>query len=188
MIEPWKKIAEKVEYVCRIFQVLSRQSASPISGEKHPYYVISTQNWVNVIALTEDKKVLLVTQFRHGTEKVSLEIPGGAVDAADPSPLEAAKRELLEETGHAADHWHFLGQVQPNPAILNNLCYFFLATGARPVAELKLDESEELEVSQRDLKEIPEMIRSGKIQHALVVAAFQFFELFRKVNPEGLET
>jgi ADP-ribose pyrophosphatase len=183
MTEPWKSLSRKKEYECRLFQVYSRQSVSPVNGKEHTFYSISTHNWVNVIALTAERKVLLISQFRHGSQEVILEIPGGAIDASDASPLEAAKRELLEETGHAAQQWHLLGQVQPNPAILDNLCYFFLALDAKPVAGLDLDDAEELEVIPRDIGDVPGLIQEGKIQHAIVVAAFHFFELFRKDHP-----
>jgi 8-oxo-dGTP pyrophosphatase MutT (NUDIX family) len=115
---------------------------------------------------------------------MSLETPGGAVDSSDEDPMEAAKRELLEETGHQASAWFPLGKLRPNPAILNNYCHFYLALGARRVAELELDEAEELEVVSYNLKEVEKLIQEGGIQHALVVAAFQLFELFKKENPE----
>lgn len=183
MIQPWKKHGHEVAYDCGFFQVHVHRSSSPITGKKHPFYILSTRDWVNIIALTPAQKVLLVSQYRHGSGEVSLEIPGGAVDAQDASPLEAAKRELLEETGYEAGEWHALGAVKPNPAILDNNCYLFLALGAHSVSGLKLDEAEELEVSLRDLKEIPGLIGKGAIQHALVLAAFHLLDLFKQQNP-----
>jgi 8-oxo-dGTP pyrophosphatase MutT (NUDIX family) len=187
MIEPWKVLGEKVDYDCGYFKVLVRKSASPVTGVQHPFYILTTHSWVNIIALTPGRKVLLVSQFRHGSMDVSLEIPGGAVDRRDPQPLEAAKRELLEETGHEADEWHQIGATHPNPAILDNTCFLYLALGARKVADLKLDEAEELEVLEIGLDEIPRMIQSGKIRHALVIAAFYYLELFMKENPDKIE-
>jgi ADP-ribose pyrophosphatase len=186
MILPWKKIDDRVDYDCGFFKVRVQKSLSPITGKEHPFYVLDTHDWVNVIALTPDKKVLLVSQFRHGSQALSVEIPGGAVDRKDASPLAAARRELLEETGHEASQWFSLGAVRPNPAILNNQCHFFLATGAKRVADLHLDEAEELECDSVPLLEIPARIRDGRISHALVIAAFQLLELFRKENPDKL--
>ena len=180
MIKNWKKHGQKVDYDCGFFQVQVHRNSSPVTGKKHPFYVLSTRDWVNVIALTPGKKVLMVSQYRHGSGKISLEIPGGAVDRKDSSPLAAAKRELLEETGYEASQWHALGQIHPNPAILNNTCYLFLALGAKQVSELKLDEAEELEVSLHPIKDISGFIRKGRIRHALVVAAFHLFDLFSK--------
>ncbi len=182
MIQPWKKKAQKVDYDCGFFQVLVHQSASPTTGKEYPFYVLSTRNWTNIVAVTENQKVLMVSQYRHGTEEVSLEIPGGAVDPQE-EPLIAAQRELREETGYESSQWHFLGRVRPNPAILSNSCFFYLALDAKLVADLDLDEAEELEVSLHDLKEISSLIRHGKIQHSLVIAAFHLFELFLKDKP-----
>jgi len=124
----------------------------------------------------------MVSQYRHGSGEISLEIPGGAVDVAE-EPLKAAQRELREETGYESSQWHLLGQVRPNPAILSNSCFLYLALDAKKVGELDLDEAEELEVSLHDLDEIPNLIRRGQIQHSLVVAAFHLFDLFQKENP-----
>jgi 8-oxo-dGTP pyrophosphatase MutT (NUDIX family) len=128
----------------------------------------------------------MVSQFRHGSQEVSLEIPGGAVDPKDPSPLEAARRELREETGHEASEWVLLGEIHPNPAILDNSCHLFLALGARKVSELKLDEAEEVEVSFHPLAQVRELVREGKIRHALVVAAFHLLDLYAERNPGKL--
>jgi ADP-ribose pyrophosphatase len=182
VIQPWKKNGQKVDYDCGFFKVHVHRSASPTTGKEHPFYVLSTRNWTNVVALTGDKKVLMVSQFRHGTEEVSLEIPGGAVDSQE-EPLKAAQRELREETGYESSQWHFLGKVRPNPAILSNSCYLYLALDAKHVGELDLDEAEELEVSLHDLKEISGLIRNSQIQHSLVVAAFHLFDLFQDENP-----
>jgi 8-oxo-dGTP pyrophosphatase MutT (NUDIX family) len=183
MIEPWKLLGEKVDYDCGYFKVLVRRSASPLTRAEHSFFVLATHSWTNIIALTPGRKVLLVSQYRHGTMGLSLEIPGGAVDKRDLQPLEAAKRELLEETGHEAPEWLLIGTTHPNPAILDNTCFIYLALGARKVAGLKLDEAEELEVLETGLDEIPEMIRDGRIRHALVIAAFHYLDLFQKENP-----
>ncbi|MGH7739321.1 MAG: NUDIX hydrolase, partial [bacterium] len=131
-----------------------------------------------------NREVLLVSQYRHGSGAESLEIPGGAVDRKDASPLDAAKRELLEETGYQAAEWISLGAVRPNPAILDNRCHFYLALGVERVAELNLDEAEELECILSPLKGIGKQIREGRINHALVIAAFHLLELFQKENPD----
>ena len=185
MIQPWKKNKPWIDYDCGFFQVHVHQSASPTTGKEHPFFVLSTRDWINIVALTKERKVVMVSQYRHGSGEVSLEIPGGAVDAGE-APLEAAKRELREETGYETSQWHLLGSVRPNPAILSNTCHIYLALDARKTAELDLDEAEELEVSLHDLKEIPEMILGGQIRHSLVIGAFYLYEFFgkKKVSTE----
>ncbi len=180
MIQPWKKKGEKVDYDCGFFQVTVKNSASPVTGKEHPFYVLNTWDWVNVIAITDDGKIPMVNQYRHGSEAFSLEIPGGAVDRNDGHALEGAKRELLEETGYEAREWVELGKIRPNPAILNNTCHIYLAKGAKKVADLDLDEAEELEVQLHTLAEIEAMIRQGQLTHALVIAAFQLYALHVK--------
>jgi len=184
MIHPWKQLEDKLDYDCGFFQVHIHRSVSPLTGKDYPFYILNTRDWVNVVALTAEKKILLVSQFRHGSGQASLEIPGGAVDAHDACPEAAARRELLEETGHEAKEWHLIGQVQPNPAILSNTCYTFLALGAYAAGPLKLDEAEELELSLEDLKNIPSLVQAGKINHALIIAAFHYLDLFRKQRPD----
>jgi 8-oxo-dGTP pyrophosphatase MutT (NUDIX family) len=180
MLKPWKKNGDKVDYDCGFFQVHIQRSSSPVTGKEHPFYVLSTWDWVNIIAMTDDGKIPMVSQYRHGSEEFSLEIPGGAVDPKDGHALEGAKRELLEETGFEAREWVELGKIRPNPAILNNTCHIYLAKGAKKVADLDLDEAEELEVQLHTLPEIEDMIRTGKLQHALVIAAFQMLALHQK--------
>jgi 8-oxo-dGTP pyrophosphatase MutT (NUDIX family) len=183
MLQPWKKKSDQIDYDCGFFRIHKRESASPVTGKDHPFYILSTWDWVNIIAVTDDGKIPMVYQFRHGSEDFSLEIPGGAMDRKDGNALDAAQRELLEETGYQAKEWHSLGKIQPNPAILDNTCHIYLALGAKKISELDLDEAEELEVRLCDLPEIKDMIREGQLKHALVIAAFELFDLFKKSNP-----
>lgn len=127
---------------------------------------------MNVVAVTGQGKVVLVRQFRHGTRASTLEIPGGAVDPGDRSPLAAAKRELREETGYVSRRWRRLGIVEPNPAIQSNRCWTFLADGAYPAGEADPDPGEELEVVLVPKTRLESLARRGVIRHALVIAAF----------------
>jgi len=169
--KPWQELRRDVGYVTRIFTVHKVHSRSPLDGREHPFEVIETPDWVNVIALAPDGQVLLVRQWRHGRRAISLEVPGGMVDPGE-TPLAAAKRELEEETGYRAGSWEQIGVVEPNPAIQTNLTFTFLAKGAEPTGKIDPDEDEQIEVLKRPLKDIPDLLAEGAIQHSLVVAAF----------------
>ncbi len=159
-----------------IFTLRRDRLRAPRTGSEHDFYVLEAADWVNVVAITHDQHVVLVRQYRHGTATISTEIPGGVVEPGE-QPLEAARRELLEETGFAADDWTALGVVEPNPAIQNNRTWTYLARGARKVADLHLDPAEEIDVDTVPLDRIPQMLRQGAISHALVLCAFAHLAL-----------
>jgi ADP-ribose pyrophosphatase len=163
----------------KIFSVRRDTLLSPRTDLPHPFYVLDCPDWVNVIALTDRRQVVLVRQFRAGARSVTLEIPGGGVERSDGSALAAARRELREETGHAARSWNRLGVVQPNPAFQSNRCTTYLARGCRRVGDLIPDAGEDLDVELVPLARIPGLIRAGRITHSLVIAAFHFLSLQR---------
>jgi 8-oxo-dGTP pyrophosphatase MutT (NUDIX family) len=138
--------------------------------------VLRAPDWVNVIALGEERQVLLVRQWRYGTAAVTLEVPGGMIDPGE-TPLEAAIRELREETGYAARDWQEIGRTEPNPAFLSNTCISFLAQGLERLGEPTGDGEEELSVESVALDDIPDLIRGGEIRHALVLSAFHWLAL-----------
>ncbi|HET9792975.1 MAG TPA: NUDIX hydrolase [Thermoanaerobaculia bacterium] len=171
----WRRIRSEPLGDFRIFTIRRDRIVSPRTEEELDFYVLDGSDWVNVIPLTGEGNVVLVRQYRHGTEETTIEIPGGGVDAKDASPLAAARRELLEETGHAADEWTDLGWVHPNPAIQSNRCWTFLARGCRRVASPQLDPGEDIEIFEAAPDEVRAMLRDGRITHSLVVAAFAKF-------------
>ena len=144
------------------------------------FYRLACPDWINVIPLTADGRVVFVRQFRHGVEAETLEVPGGQMDPEDASPLEAARRELREETGYAGDAWTPLGWVHPNPAILGNRCHSFLVRDARPVAPIRNDPGERTQVELVPLTDVPRLILEGAVTHALVLNAFHFLALRRE--------
>ena len=140
------------------------------------FYVVTAPDWINVIPVTDDDRVILVRQYRFGIEGSTLEIPGGMCDEGE-APADAARRELREETGYDAGELELLGSVHPNPAIQNNRCHSFLAPGVRRVGAPDPDADEAIEVVEVPLSEIPGLIAGGKITHALVIAAFHYLGL-----------
>jgi len=149
---------------------------SPESGSAHDFFVLDAPDWVNVIPLTPDEKVVCVRQYRAGTDTVTLEIPGGMIDPGDPTPTAAAAREMREETGYLANRYEDLGVVAPNPAIQSNRCHTICAVDAYRDGPQALDGSEVIDVELVDLADIPSLIMSGRITHSLVVAAFYLLD------------
>ncbi len=179
-MQKWERLASEVIYACRIFSLRKDYNRAPQSGQVHEFFVLETPDWVNIIPLTSDGKVVMVHQYRHGTGEVTLEIPGGMVDPEDPSPLHAARREMREETGYDSEDIVPLGSVHPNPAIQNNRCHTFLARNVLPCAKPQLDSTEETEVVLVPLEKVPSLVRQGAISHALVVVAFYWQDLFSR--------
>ena len=182
-IEDWEKI-DSVEVVdCKILRVRRDRSRSPRTGAVHDFHVLEMPDWINVVPVTRDGNVVLIRQFRHGMEETALEIPGGAVEVGEADPMEAARRELLEETGYEAQTLVPLGSVAPNPAIQNNRCSSYLALNAAPAGGQQLDAGEDIEVEEVPYSSIPELIGDGTINHGLVVVAFYLLEGYLKTNP-----
>src|SRR3954464_4025270 len=171
VIKPWEKISSKPVGDFRIFTVRSDLKISPRTGNEHDFYVIETVNWVNVLALTLENKLVVIEQYRHGSNTIELEIPGGMIDAEDASPLEAGLRELREETGYEGTQAEIIGQIYANPAIMNNICYTVLVRNCELKHATELDHGEDLATVLVDLAEIPKLVRSGKIGHSLVAVA-----------------
>ena len=157
----------------RIFQhrILTLERRRLAAGDdRREALVLDAPDWVNVVPITAEGRVLLVRQWRFGIAAPTLEIPGGMVE--EDEPRQAAARELEEETGHRAGRWRRLGVLEPNPAILSNRLHVFLATDLERLGEPSGDGDEEIELVTAPLEEIPDLIASGRIAHALVVAAF----------------
>jgi 8-oxo-dGTP pyrophosphatase MutT (NUDIX family) len=180
MILPWKIKTSEPVADCRVFKVRKDVAISPRTGKAHEMYVLESHDFVNIVPLTPNNEVVLVEQFRHGSKEIGWETPGGLVDGTGESFLECARRELLEETGFAADQLIPIGTVRPNPAIQQNRMYYVLAKNCRKIGEPKPDDAEHIAVHLVPLQEIPLLIESGKIHHALVVAAFYFLDRYLK--------
>lgn len=178
-VHPWTTLEVELVADCRIFAVNRFRRASPVSGKVGEFNTISSANWVNVIALTDQQEVVMIRQYRHGSDEITLEIPGGILDDGE-TPEEAGARELLEETGFAGERAEIIGSVRPNPALFNNYAYTVLITGARRVAEPSPDEHEEIASRLYTLNEVEEMLRRGEITHSLVVNAFLWLRLHEK--------
>src|SRR5689334_11557011 len=126
MIKPWPKTASRYLGDFRVFKVRSDDKVSPRTNETHQMFVLESPDWVNVIPITTDGQIVLVEQYRHGSDTIELEVPGGVMDKTDTSPVETACRELKEETGYEGENARVIGKVFPNPAIMSNSTYTIL--------------------------------------------------------------
>ena len=144
--------------------------------QAHPFIVLHSPDWVNVIPVTADGDAVLIRQWRHGTEETTLEIPGGLIDPGE-DPEGAGARELREETGYRAGRMINLGSVRPNPALFDNTCHTYLALDCTLDGEPEPDETERIEVFTIPIGLLTDMVRTGEIDHCVVVAALAYLWL-----------
>ncbi len=130
--------------------------------------------WATVLALTKEQEVVLIRQYRHGAQKVIVELPGGVMDKEDEDPLAAARRELEEETGYTSERIIQVGCVSPNPANQTNLIYSFLALDAEKAGSQHLDGAEEIEVFLKPLEEVIAMAKKGELLQSMQVSTLFF--------------
>jgi len=185
MIKPWETVRSTAAGDYRIFTIRSDRKISPRTGEEHDFFVIDCPSWVNVIALTPDQQLVMVEQYRHGSNTVELEIPGGMIDPGDASPVEAGLRELREETGYQGDGARLIGEVFPNPAIMNNTCYTVLVEDCRRTHVVEFDGAEDLVTRLLPVAELSALVASGQIRHSLVAVALYYFDLRQREAKSG---
>lgn len=178
MTDPKRWTVVETEFLqdCRVFSVSRMHARSPHTGRTHPFFSIDSAEWVNVVPITPNGEVVMIRQYRHGSSEVTLETPGGLVDAGE-RPADAAARELLEETGYRASELTSLGEVNPNPALFRNRLHAFVARDVIKVAPIQNGSTEETVVELVDRERLRELARNGGVDHALVMAVLYRLDL-----------
>ena len=166
----WEKLGSEAGPEIPLFNVRFDTMQHPTSSVELQRLVLETVDWVNVVAITEDGKIVMVEQYRFGVGELTTEPVGGLIDSGEES-LEAAKRELLEETGFGGGRWRYLGSVQANPAIHNNLCHHWLVEDTVLVQEPTPDDGEAIRVHLMTLDEVKAAIAAGRVRHSLGLSA-----------------
>jgi 8-oxo-dGTP pyrophosphatase MutT (NUDIX family) len=184
-IQPWPILGSRALHDYRIFQTRTERVRSPKTGREHDVYLLTGPDWVNVLAFTPAREVVLVQQYRHGSRQVMWEIPGGLMEPGE-APAAAGARELLEETGYAGDPAAALARIQPNPAFQTNTCHTVLIQNARLAQAPSPDAMEDLAVKLVPEEEFADMVADGRIANALVAVADLWRRLWRegKLRPE----
>ena len=163
----WREIARETIADGRIFTVERSTAESPIDGKSRPFHRIRSVDWAQLLPITRDSEAVLVRQYRHGPQRITLEMPGGLIDAGE-DPATAALRECLEETGYRARSAQPLGNLNPNPALFAHRLYSFYATDVEPERAIQNTGSEVTEVVLVPVADLEGLLLAGEIEHALV--------------------
>ena len=178
-LRKWKLIKTESGPELPLFATEFRWMANPRNEQVLKALVLHASDTVNIIAVTTELEWLLVEQYRFGIDELLIELPAGLIDQGEV-PLEAAKRELLEETGHHSDSWELLGVSFLNPAYVTNRCFHFLAADCKFKGGGKQDDLEDLKVHRLDITELHSVIDSKSIGDAVGLAALRFLQQYLK--------
>ena len=166
----WPELSRETIADGRVFTVERSMAESPVDGQSRPFHRIRSVDWAQLLPITANNEAVMVRQYRHGAQRITLEMPGGLIDAGE-DPATAAMRECLEETGYRARSAQPLGVVNPNPALFAHRLYSFYATGVEPERAIQNTGSEVTEVVLVPVADLEGLLLAGEIEHALVAGA-----------------
>lgn len=173
----WEITGEEEIASYPIFSIKKSRRVNPASQSEIELILFDGLDWVNVIAFTPSGDLILVNQYRHGSEEWTLEFPGGCIEKNEKDPKTAVLRELKEETGYEAGRVEYLGMLRPNPAMYNMRNYFFVAHDCKQVTTQSLDDGEDINVIVKPYREILDAVKAGNFTHGMCTAALALFEL-----------
>lgn len=175
MISPWIAKGQISEEDYKIFKLKRIFRENSVLNKSGIFTLVDSPNWVNIIAETDEEKIVFVRQYRFGNEEITIELPGGLIDINEDS-LEAAKRECQEETGYFSEKKpELIGVSSPNPAFMNNKCFTYLWKSCSKMYEQNLDFCEDIEVLTFTRSEVISKIRSGEINHSIILSALMMY-------------
>ncbi|HEX7237385.1 MAG TPA: NUDIX hydrolase [Gammaproteobacteria bacterium] len=166
----WRELSRETVADARIFTVERSMAESPVDGEPRAFHRIRSVDWAQLLPITANHEAVMVRQYRHGSQRITLEMPGGLIDAGE-DPATAALRECLEETGYRARVAQPLGAVNPNPALFTHRLHSFFATDVEPERAIQNTGTEVTEVVLVPVAELEGLLLAGEIEHALVAGA-----------------
>ena len=170
-LKPWQVTASRIVLADRWIRVRADSCVAPSGDVVDPFYVLEYADWVHVVALTDDDRLVMNRQYRHAAGEVHLELPGGVMDAADGDPIVAGRREFREETGFAAREFRHVITLRPNPATHTNRVHTVLAIGASPDGAPSFDNGEEIAVELLPVEAMLRLVREGEVQQSTHVAS-----------------
>ena len=165
----WKIL--KSEYLIKRPWLTARKDTVelPTGVVNDEYYVLEYPTWINVIAVTDGGEYVLIRQYRHGIGETNFEIVAGVCEDGE-QPVDAARRELMEETGYSGGEWSEIMTVSANTSTMNNLCHCFVATGVRRLAAPHQEATEDISVHLLGTDEVRRLLTDGEIKQATMLA------------------